>query len=226
MTDLNYPRPHDLLWHDGVHGLSALSAAASLPAWFNPNWPVAVRRAPLSEDGLCVPVGLRGLTRSVRFPALLSHSSIKRCLTPDALIEPDLWLLNPEIGNLPALNAFHVVLKKLSSTDLVWGPTGSVGFALATGTAVINADSDLDLVLRSDERLSAEQIKLLQHALTQTECRIDLQIDSGFGGFSFVEWVRDAGRVLLKTETGPVLTDDPWAHPIESNHSKKTMSQR
>jgi phosphoribosyl-dephospho-CoA transferase len=37
-----------------------------------------------------------------------------------------------------------------------------------------------------------------------------MQIDTGHGGFAFAEWRRNAGRVLLKTDAGPFMTDDPW----------------
>ena len=46
---------------------------------------------------------------------------------------------------------------------------------------------------------------LAQHAA----CRIDIQIDTGAGGFALGEWLR-GGRVLLKTGSGPLLVDDPW----------------
>ena len=222
MNEIHYPRPHDLLWHTGVQGLTALPAQSSLPAWLNPNWPVVVRRAPMSEDGLSLPVGLRGMTRSVRCPAMLSHAAIKRCLTPESLTEPDLWLLHPLISDFPAIGTLMNLIQTLSSTDLVWGPVGSVGFALATGTAVLRTDSDLDLVVRSDEPLKPEQIKLLQQVQHVSECRIDVQIDSGRGGFSLAEWVRGAGRVLLKTNFGPILTNNPWSDQFQPDAKKKS----
>jgi phosphoribosyl-dephospho-CoA transferase len=40
-------------------------------------------------------------------------------------------------------------------------------------------------------------------------CRIDIQVDTGAGGFALAEYVR-GGRVLLKTDAGPRLVADPW----------------
>jgi len=100
---------------------------------------------------------------------------------------------------------------------LPWGPTGSTGFALATGHPVLRADSDLDLVVRAVQPLTAPQLAVLVDLYRQTQkapCRIDVQIDTGHGGFALSEWQRTGHQVLLKTATGPLLTKDPWGTKV------------
>jgi phosphoribosyl-dephospho-CoA transferase len=41
-------------------------------------------------------------------------------------------------------------------------------------------------------------------------CRIDIQIETGHGAFALAEWARDGGRVMLKTNDGPLLCANPW----------------
>jgi len=58
--------------------------------------------------------------------------------------------------------------------------------------------------------LRVEHIALLNALQSSSLCRIDIQIDTGNGGFSFAEWVARRKTVLLKTGIGPVLTANPW----------------
>ena len=37
-----------------------------------------------------------------------------------------------------------------------------------------------------------------------------MQIGTRYGAFALREFLRTQGRVLLKTDTGPLLCDDPW----------------
>lgn len=39
---------------------------------------------------------------------------------------------------------------------------------------------------------------------------LDVQIATPVGAFALREWLRTRGRVLLKTDTGPILCNDPW----------------
>ncbi|MBC7489825.1 MAG: hypothetical protein H7240_07515 [Glaciimonas sp.] len=92
----------------------------------------------------------------------------------------------------------------------MWGAAGSVSFALVSRLPVIREESDLDIVVRSDAPLSAVQIGLLQSVRASPLCRIGIQIDTGYGGFAFADWVNDLKRILLKTAIGPMLSVDPW----------------
>ena len=96
-----------------------------------------------------------------------------------------------------------------------WGVTGSCGYALATGKAVMHADSDLDILVRCPEPASPADFDELADIMASLPCRTDIQIETPAGAFALKEWLRESrhdsgGRVLLKTDFGPVLTDNPW----------------
>lgn len=202
-------RPHDLLW---LADATALTSTAPLPDWANAGWmakaPVVMRRQRL-DDAAMLPVGLRGRERHQRFAARLPRHAVARCVSPEALMQAVTATTLPS-NDVAALAALMTLRPALDATGLSWGPTGGVGFALATGLPVLHADSDLDLVLRAMSPLTVQQIELLSPLTNYTACRIDLQIDTGAGGFSFAEWMAARGCVLLKTGAGPLLTGDPW----------------
>ncbi|MDX3895093.1 phosphoribosyl-dephospho-CoA transferase MdcG domain-containing protein [Pusillimonas sp.] len=138
-------------------------------------------------------------------PRQASHDSAATVLGPD----PNAALLD--------------VFPAMAAIGLPWGPTGGLGFALATGLPVLHEGSDIDLLVRAPAPLSQGQVRALAAVVERSERPVDLQIDTGQGGFSFKEWAgcdpQRAGpphgrgglrRVLLKTGAGPVLVQDPW----------------
>ncbi|KAB8046479.1 malonate decarboxylase holo-ACP synthase [Janthinobacterium rivuli] len=206
------PRAHDLLW------VSGLPDDASLPAWADAAWlqaaPLVVRRARTAPGR--IPVGLRGMLRSERHACEVDAAAVVRRVTPEMLAR--LAHPPPSGFDCTALDALRRVAPLLDATGWAWGPTGGVGFALASGLPVLRADSDLDLVLRiaaPPDAAQAEALRAIAATVTSsiTACRLDLQIDTGHGGFAYAEWAAGRGRVLLKTERGPVLTAAPWELP-------------
>lgn len=136
---MNAPRPHDLLWGMPVSGLPA-----DAPQWAQDvlasGRPVVVRRA-TCEDGW-VAVGLRGQGRAQRLGALMCLADVQHQQGPEAL------RVNVQ-SPWPALQALASVTPVLQASGLAWGPTGGVGYQLASGIEVVHADSDLDLLLRT-----------------------------------------------------------------------------
>lgn len=198
------PKPHDLLW-----GMTPDQLPADAPAWAHQalaaGHPVVVRRA-LCESGL-VAVGLRGSSREQRLAALMPIRSIHRLLSPEQIRQrlP---------GQLPALCALAAVKPVLDAIGLPWGPTGGVGFQLATGIAVLHETSDLDLLLRTANPVDRQQAQALMAALSAAPCRIDLQLETPNGAVALREWAGESRRVLLKCAEGARLVDNPW-QPLE-----------
>lgn len=198
-------RAHDLLWTSG------LPDGMSLPAWADAAWlqaaPLVVRRASTMPGR--IPVGMRGLLRSERHACEVDAAAVLRCVTPEMLAR---LARAPLPGpSCAALDALRQVAPLLDATGWAWGPTGGVGFVLASGLPVLRADSDLDLVLRIAAPPDADQAEALRAiAASVTACRLDLQIDTGIGGFAYAEWAAGRAKILLKTDHGPVLTATPW----------------
>ena len=204
--------PHDLLWVREPADVRSISE--EVPAWASRAWlsvaPVVVRRAAVGEGGL-VPVGLRGHARHERFAACVAREHIARRVTPEALAQAHGWRTGAALADLPCVRALSRVAPELDELRLTWGITGSVGFALASGVSTLRPDSDLDLLLRAPHPLSRDEARALFALLQAAPARIDMQVDTGHGGFALAEWAGQADRVLLKTASGPLLVTDPWA---------------
>lgn len=199
---------HDLLWV----APDAIRLDGPWPAWADAAWlrsaPVVVRRE--AVDGGLVPVGLRGAARSERARAYVPAGAVTRRVAPEALAataDIDALLAGPVPW--PALAALVTVRPLLNATGLAWGPTGGAGFFLACGLPVLRPDSDLDILVRAPQPLTAAQTAALDAVQAGAPCRIDIQVETGRGAFALTEW-RRGGRVMLKTDTGPLLCTDPW----------------
>lgn len=199
MDAMPTPRPHDLLW-------LCRPPAAALPDWVRPDWPVVVRRDHAPDR---IPIGLRGGQRSQRLAAWACAADVEARVIPEQLAREARWRLHPQAA-LPCLQALDAVAPRLDGMGLSWGPTGSAGFAVATGAALLRPDSDLDIRIDAREPLDAVLKQGLAELAAYAGCRLDIQIDTGMGGFSLGEWLADRGRVLLKTDRGPVMVGDPW----------------
>lgn len=210
------PNPHDLVW---IENSQRLQRVHGLPVWVNQVWstalPLVVRRDYCLQSAL-LPVGIRGLRRSQRAAAWVSLDDIDRVLTPEQIRFHFLAQQDEAILSAP-LRA----LKLLSRTPWPWrwGVTGSCGYQLATGSEVLHADSDLDLVVYAPLRLYPEQFVPLLALLPQLPCRVDIQMETQQGACSLLEWVRNSTRtghnLLLKTDRGPLMVSDLWSSDEE-----------
>ena len=191
-------RPHDLL---------RLSSAAVLPA-AAPSWAVhalsvaswvVVRRGP-APDGL-IAVGVRGSSRSERHGTHVRIGDVREVVAPE-----DLARVRP-VGDLPALRTLSHIRSMLDGTGLAWGPTGSVGFQLATGQPTVTPASDLDLVIRVPHGVaeSFPVLTRLHHRLRSLPTRVDCQIETISGAVALAELVGDQPEVMVRTGEGPRL---------------------
>jgi len=107
---------------------------------------------------------------------------------------------------LPALRTLECVRPLLDGTGLVWGPTGSVGFELATGHATATRDSDLDLLVRAgDVRSAFPRLAGLHFGLRCADGRVDCQVETSSGAVALAELVDGHPDVLMRTSNGPRL---------------------
>jgi phosphoribosyl-dephospho-CoA transferase len=203
-------RPHDLLrLADGA----SISHEGSVPAWVPASltrapW-VVVRRAP-TIAGL-VPVGVRGRTRSERLAAFLAPSAVTARVGPEGLAGARGWRHSLRARWPDAVRVLDAVDELFTFLGLAWGPTGSVGFELATGVAVAGPASDLDVVVRAPEPWSFARARELADDLARLPVRVDTQLDTPSGAVALAEYAR-GGRVLLRTLDGPKLVNNPWRH--------------
>jgi phosphoribosyl-dephospho-CoA transferase len=202
-------RPHDMLRL--INGVG-LRYEESAPAWVSTSlarapW-VVVRRA-RGPAGL-IPVGVRGSTRAERFAALLAPEAVAARVTPEGLIAERVWHHMPRARRMGPIRVLDAVDELFSSLGLVWGPTGSVGFELATGVAAAGTASDLDVVVRAPEPLPLESARELADHLNRLPTCVDAQLDTPAGAVMLNEYTRGE-RVLLRTPEGSRrLTRDPW----------------
>lgn len=202
------PRPHDLLRVDpaavvGVERALSEWAMASLA-----RWPVVVvRRAP-GEPGVHT-VGIRGDSRAERSAALVPAAAVTALAGPEDLAAHRLW---DGIGDpLPAMAVLGTVASVMTGYGMIWGPTGSVGYALATGRACVTPSSDLDLAVWAPAPLGRDLARALATALAALPVRVDVQVETPSGAVALADLASGAAQVALRTAVGPRLVADPWA---------------
>lgn len=200
------PRVHDLV------RFSAAGYRSALPRWVlrdgDDVWGV-VRRQHAPALGSTA-LGLRGTGRAERAAIEVHDDDVLDVVTPEDLVARPLdATVNPGLARALA------TLGTTSSdrfAGLPWGPTGSAGFELATGTPAVRATSDLDMILRAEDRVAPDDAAAVLEFLSTLPCRVDCLLETPFGAVALAEWVASAGggAVLLRTPDGPVLTADPW----------------
>lgn len=214
--------PHTLVRIRGPQAL-AMDSESGLPDWAAESlrcapW-VVVRRARL-QGGL-VPVGVRGESRHERLAAWLSPDDALECVTPRELVSTGAWAraaaTNAARHRVIAALAVREPLERIMDENglgTLWGPGGSVGFELATGTPTATADSDLDLVVEAGrpELMAGDAALLLWNELAALPVRIDVLLETRRGAVALSEYARVRGgdnrhSFVLRTPTGPRLIE-------------------
>ncbi|MEX3932023.1 malonate decarboxylase holo-ACP synthase [Paraburkholderia phymatum] len=202
---------HDIL------RLHRLEAFDDEPAWVRDAFArapfVVVRRAQVAPG--FVAVGVRGAARNERYGTWARSDDIEAVVKPEALLSAS--TLTADRRALPALVALDALRRESRSVldTFTWGPTGSVGFELATFTSTVTLTSDLDLLIRMPNHFPRDEARRLQ-ALLDTHAmhagiRIDAQLETPAGGVALVEYASDKARVMARDASGPRLVTDPWA---------------
>ena len=208
---------HDLLQ------LLALPLTEDRPAWLTSAFadaPFAVVRRAEAPSGF-VAVGFRGLTRSQRYGMFVAHDDVLSVSSPEDLFDRPVC---PGRARLRVFTALREIAERGCLETFVWGPTGSVGFELATARPTVTETSDLDLLIRTPSPLVRAHARSLRERLATIEhdigLRIDAQLETPAGGVALSEWCEDKPRVMARSACGPCLIDDPWADggsPLEAH---------
>jgi phosphoribosyl-dephospho-CoA transferase len=202
-------KPHDLL---RVKDITQLITISTEPEWVKEELTLApyvvVRRAPI-ENGK-IPVGIRGKSRDQRFAAFLKWNAVAEHVAPEQFVSQKAWKKSPRYHQIHALRVLDLVDEIFLSYQLSWGPTGSVGFELASGMPTVTAKSDVDIVVRAPDFLSVETAKKIVRELSHFPVRIDPQIETPNGAISLIEYSRGENPILLRTAEGPQLIANPW----------------
>lgn len=190
-------RPHDLLRLSGATVLPADAPAWAVQALRATPW-VVVRRSP-APDGF-IPVGVRGPVRCERYGTHVAVDHVDEMMAPEILAHSTFR------DTIPALCTLRRVRPLLDDTGLAWGPTGSVGFELATGRATATTESDLDLLVRAHNlRDALPLLTTLHHQLRVLTARVDCQVETVSGAMALAELVGSQTDVLIRTPDGPRL---------------------
>jgi phosphoribosyl-dephospho-CoA transferase len=213
LLEIDNPRVHDLLQID-----SDAPPAIAAPSWVKQTlsscpWVVA-RRAEARVDEIAV--GVRGSSRNQRWGGFLKKSFIRRIVTPAELVH----LRQSAIlsARTPALRALREVLERWRDLSLQWGPTGSVGFELATGSRATTEGSDLDIAIDAPFRMTKEKAFSLCHSVIGLQVKVDVRVETPKCGFSLQEYAcTSSARMLLHYSDGVRLGSDPWLNGPPKN---------
>jgi phosphoribosyl-dephospho-CoA transferase len=208
LSEIASPRVHDLLQLDAD---SLQRAFTNPPDWVRQvlvscPW-VVVRRAQAPTGHIAV--GFRGSSRSERWGWFVGVELISRVVSPTEL------LATARSSSLslrtPPFKALQRLIEGWHDLELPWGPTGSVGFELATGRLTTTRVSDLDIAIRADVRISVEQARRLCERASGFETKIDIRVETPDCGFSLEEYARSTSPILLRYPDRLEFSNDPWA---------------
>lgn len=175
---------------------------------------IVTRQKPLSKDG--VVVGVRGNQRNQRFAFEVDKQRIQKRVTPYEALEQFKFNQLPESRkDFPVFQALRNIQdKQLLSSN--FGITGSAGYEIVTGDMMVKETSDLDLVLKVAHQISLNELKKLWENVNQFSVHADVQLVNADRGFSLEEFVQQNGRsVLIKSGSGPFISNDPWNDLIQ-----------
>jgi phosphoribosyl-dephospho-CoA transferase len=200
-------RTHDLLEIDAKQ---FCMFQESLPRWVEEELRrvpfVVVRRGVEMNRG--IPVGVRGAARNERWAAFCDPKFVKSVIPPPQLLGCAAAF---RMDAVPAFRSLRILEDRWSTIPYSWGPGGSVGFELATGSQVAKPASDLDIVFYVDSRMTTGAAADLCISASDLPAAVDIRGETPTCGFSLKEYVNQGPEgILLRTPTGVVLGTDPW----------------
>jgi len=208
-----------------VHDLVRIAAAdrvrgeATPPPWVEAALATApwgvVRRVAARPPQIAV--GVRGAVRGERWAGWIDEDDVVERLTPEDLTDRLAHLSPRRLAASPALAAAAALDARWRSeaAGAAWGPTGGVGFELASGRPTVSPTSDLDAIVRCPQPIALAQaqawIATFEAAATPVGARCDVLLETPCGAVALLDYARAAPSVILRTEAGPRLVQDPWA---------------
>ena len=184
---------------------------------------VVVRRGPMTSQR--IPIGVRGGERNQRWAAFCHPTWVKSILTPPQLLTRNVPALRADAT--PALRALHLLKDRWMDLDHPWGPGGSVGFELATGKHVVKPESDLDIVIYAEGKITREEARSLHARTMNLSVAVDIRVETLACGFSLIEYARvDSAGILLRTPYGLELGNDPWSYGFRMQDSGRGGGER
>lgn len=194
---------HHLLWVKDI-------VTTNQTSWYehhNIDRPVVVRRAKHDE---LIPVGIRGEQKTQRLACWVKQQDIIKGISAIEVAKQQQWLSQYEQHPLQQFKALKKIDNIFSKLDFDWGLCGSLGFELATKLQVANNHSDIDLIVYIADKQHLSKLTFLWEMLQKVPFKTDVQIESPLGAVALYEWMHKPKSLLVKTENGPILCQDPW----------------
>lgn len=167
---------------------------------------VVVRRAEAPDAQ--VAVGVRGDSRSERWGWFIRKEMIRKIVRPSQLLAV---VHSSALSRTPPFAALQRLIERWRDLSLAWGPTGSVGFELATGCPVTTRRSDLDIAIRAETLISVERARWVWERATGLQTKLDIRVETPECGFSLEEYASSSSAILLRYSDGARFGNDPWA---------------
>ncbi len=207
-------RTHDLL---EVDAKQLISTQACAPEWVEEDLRkspfVVVRRGPAM--GQEIPIGVRGTERNQRWSAFCHPKLVKSIIRPPQLLMRT--VATSRADATPALRTLHLLKDRWMNVDHLWGPGGSVAFELATGRHVVKLESDLDIVLYAERRMTADEAQSLCARAMDLPAVVDIRVETRVCGFSLREYASGSpAAILLRAPSGIMMGRDPWSDELRS----------
>lgn len=131
---------------------------------------------------------------------------MRQIVRPEELVRT-----SSDLGRTPAIRALQEMSEQWAHLALPWGPGGSVGFELASGRKVTTEASDLDLVIRAQQRITVQESRFLLDRTQGLEAKVDVRVETPVCGFALEEYASaSSAKILLRYPDGARLGEDPW----------------
>ena len=210
-------QPHYLLAVDPKQLIEAVYKYSSVPEWVEEQvqtTPFVVVRRGLAT-GREIPIGVRGKERDQRWAASCHPKLVKSIITPSQLLTRP--ISTSRVNATPALRTLDLLKERWIDLDRPWGPGGSIGFELATGTHVVKPESDLDIVIYATRRITADEAKSLCARAKDLPAVVDIRVETPVFGFSLWEFASESpAAILMRAPNEVMLGTDPWAMNSQS----------